>query len=218
MSSRRLASSSPGSCNCGKHCPVAYNPKDYYFKKAKTENFAARSVFKLQEIDDRFKLFKTGYKVLDLGAAPGSWSQYASQKVGPQGRVLGTDIQPIKLTLTNAIFITGDMRRANLPEIMQQHGIVPPFDVVLSDMAPKTTGIRITDQARSLELCELALETAEKYLRPRGHFVVKLFHSEEFEGFRDKLRQRFGRVEVLRPKSTRKESKEIFFIALQKNG
>jgi 23S rRNA (uridine2552-2'-O)-methyltransferase len=197
---------------------VAYNPKDYYFKKAKTENFAARSVFKLQEIDDRFKLFKTGYKVLDLGAAPGSWSQYASQKVGPQGRVLGTDIQPIKLTLTNAIFITGDMRRANLPEIMQQHGIVPPFDVVLSDMAPKTTGIRITDQARSLELCELALETAEKYLRPRGHFVVKLFHSEEFEGFRDKLRQRFGRVEVLRPKSTRKESKEIFFIALQKNG
>jgi 23S rRNA (uridine2552-2'-O)-methyltransferase len=191
---------------------MAYNPKDYFFKKAKAENYAARSVFKLQEIDDRFKLFKTGYKVLDLGAAPGSWSQYASQKIGPQGKVLGIDIQPIKLTLPNAVFITADMRELNLEETMASNGIAPPFDVVLSDMAPKTTGIRVTDQTRSLELCELALATAERFLRPRGSFVCKLFHSDEFEAFRVKLRERFGRVEVLRPKSTRKESKEIFFI------
>ena len=194
---------------------MAYNPKDYYFHKAKTENFVARSVFKLQEIDERFKLFKPGYKVLDLGAAPGSWSQYASQKVGREGRVLGIDIQPIKLTLPNSVFITADFRDLNLEEVMAANGITPPFDIVLSDMAPKTTGIRVTDQTRSLDLCYLALTTAEKYLRPRGSFVAKLFHSEGFEPFRDDLRKRFARVEVLRPKSTRKESKEIFLIGLQ---
>lgn len=191
---------------------MAYNPKDYYFQKAKSENYAARSVFKLQEIDERFHILKSGYKILDLGAAPGSWSQYACEKVGKQGKVLGIDIQPIKITLPNAVFITADMREIDLPAIMADAGISPPFDVVLSDMAPKTTGIRVTDQTRSLELCELALQTAEKYLRPRGSFICKLFHSDEFEGFRTTLRERFQRVEVLRPKSTRKESKEIFFI------
>lgn len=194
---------------------MGYNPNDFYFRKAKKENFAARSVFKLQEIDDRFHILKKGFKVLDLGAAPGSWSQYSSQVVGLQGRVLGIDIQAIKITLPNAVFVQADMRQANLDEIMTAHGISPPFDVVLSDMAPKTTGIRFTDQARSLELCELALETAEKFLKPKGSFVCKLFHSEDFEAYRAKLRERFDRVEVLRPKSTRKESKEVFFIALQ---
>lgn len=197
---------------------MAYNPKDYYFQKAKKENYAARSVFKIEEIDSRFHLFKTSYKVLDLGAAPGSWSQYASQKVGPQGRVLGIDIQPIKLTMPNCVFVTADMRELDLDKTMAEAGIAPPFDVVLSDMAPKTTGIRITDQARSLELCELALRTAERFLRPRGHFVCKLFHSEGFEPFRDELRRKFQRVEVLRPKSTRKESKEIFLIGMQWKG
>ena len=196
---------------------MAYNLKDYYFQKAKNENYAARSIFKLQEIDERYKILKPGYKVLDLGAAPGSWSQYASQKVGPQGRILGVDLQPVKLSLSNEVFVTGDFRDVNFDEVMKANGISPPFDVVISDMAPKTTGIRITDQTRSLELCVLALETAEKYLRPRGHFIAKFFHGEEFGSFRDDLRKRFGRVEVLRPKSTRKESKEIFFIALQYN-
>jgi 23S rRNA (uridine2552-2'-O)-methyltransferase len=197
---------------------MAYDPKDYYFHKAKKENYAARAVFKIQEIDERFKLLRPGYKVLDLGAAPGSWSQYASQIVGPKGRVLGIDLAPIKLTLRNTLFLTADMRDLDLAEVMTEHGIEPPFDVVLSDMAPKTTGIRVTDQARSLELCELALSTAERFLREKGHFVAKLFHSDDFEVFRDMLRERFNRVEVLRPKSTRKESKEIFLIGLQYRG
>ncbi len=192
---------------------MAYNPKDFYFKKAKKENYAARAVFKIQEIDEKFKIFRPGYKVLDLGAAPGSWAQYAAKKVGQTGRILGVDLQPIKITLPNAVFITADMRDLNLAQTMTDQGITPPFDVVLSDMAPKTCGIRVTDQMRSLELCELALATAERFLRPRGSFVAKLFHSDEFEGFRTKLRERFGKVEVLRPQSTRKESKEIFFIA-----
>ena len=194
---------------------MAYNPKDYYFKKAKEENYAARSVFKLQEIDQRFRILKPGFQVLDLGAAPGSWSQLSSEKVGLAGRVLGIDIQPIKLTLQNAVFITADMRQLDLAEVMAKNGIVPPFDVVLSDMAPKTTGIRITDQVRSVELCELALETAERFLKPGGSFVCKLFHSEEFEDFRALLKSKFKKLEIIRPKSTRKESKEIFFVAQQ---
>jgi len=191
---------------------MAYNPKDYYFHKAKTENYAARSAFKLEEMDQRYKIFKSGYQVLDLGAAPGSWSQYAARQVGNQGRVLGIDLQKIVIKLPNGVFIQADLRDINLPEIMQKCGFQPPFDVVMSDMAPKTTGIRITDQARSLELCEIALEAAEKYLRPRGTFIAKLFHSDDFEAFRSRLRERFGKVEVLRPKSTRKESKEVFLV------
>jgi 23S rRNA (uridine2552-2'-O)-methyltransferase len=194
---------------------VAYNPKDYYFQKAKKENFVARSIFKLQEIDERFKIFKPGYNVLDLGAAPGSWSQYASQKVGKNGRVLGVDLQPIKLTIPNAFFFVGDMRTLSIDSLLEKTGIVPPFEVVMSDMAPKTTGIRVTDQTRSIELCEKALATAQEFLKPKGTFICKLFHSEEFESFRNTLKGQFGKVEVLRPKSTRKESKEIFFIALQ---
>jgi 23S rRNA (uridine2552-2'-O)-methyltransferase len=194
---------------------MAYNPKDYYFQKAKSENYAARSVFKLQEIDARFRLLKPGNKVLDLGAAPGSWAQYSSQKVGTQGRVLGIDLQQIRLTLPNAVFVTADLRQLDLEQVMAANGISPPFDLVLSDMAPKTTGIRITDQARSFELCELALATAERFLKSGGSFVCKLFHSEDFEAFRKLLQKRFKKVEILRPKSTRKESKEIFFIGLQ---
>ncbi len=191
---------------------MAYNAKDFFFHKAKKENYVARSVFKLQEIDQKFKLFRPAMKVLDLGAAPGSWSQYASEKVGPKGRVLGIDIQPIKLTMPNSIFVTADMRGLDVGKIMAANGIAPPFDVVLSDMAPKTTGIRITDQTRSFELCELALQTAERFLKPGGSFVAKLFHSEEFEIFRKMLQTRFKKVDFLRPKSTRTESKEIFCI------
>jgi len=194
---------------------MAYNPRDYFYQKAKQENYAARSAFKIEEIDQRFKLFRSGLQVLDLGAAPGSWSQYASKVVGPKGRVLGIDLQAIKITLPNAVFIQEDMRKADLAQIMTDAGISPPFDIVMSDMAPKTTGIRVTDQARSLELCELALQTAEKYLKPGGHFVAKLFHSDDFENYRAQLRARFEKVEVLRPKSTRKESKEIFLIGVK---
>lgn len=193
---------------------AAYNPKDFYFKKAKEQNFAARSVFKLEEIDQRYKILGQAMKVLDLGAAPGSWSQFCSKKVGPKGKILGIDLQPIKLTLQNAVFITADMRSLDLAQTMADNGIAPPFDVVLSDMAPKTIGIKEADQARSFELCELALAQAERFLKPGGSFVCKLFHSPEFEQLRKLLKERFKQVQVLRPKSTRKESKEIFFIAM----
>ncbi|MBS1963286.1 MAG: RlmE family RNA methyltransferase [Bdellovibrionales bacterium] len=192
---------------------MAYNPKDYYYHKAKEENYAARSVFKLQEIDQRLRIFRPGMKILDLGAAPGSWSQYASKKVGKLGRVLGIDIQPIKITLQNALFLTADMRELDLGKTMAEHGIEPPFDMVLSDMAPKTTGYRLQDQMRSLELCELALATAERFLRPEGTYICKIFHSDEFDNYRNKLREVFTKIDVIKPESVRKGSKEIFFIA-----
>ena len=193
---------------------MAYNPKDYYFHKAKQENYAARSAFKLEEMDQRFKIVRPGQQILDLGAAPGSWSQYASRKVGARGRVLGIDLQKITIRLPNAVFIQADIRDMSLPDVMKKNGFEPPFDIVMSDMAPKTTGIRVTDQARSLELFEIALDAARRYLRAGGTFIAKLFHSEDFESFRATLRQEFERVEVLRPKSTRKESKEVFLVGM----
>jgi 23S rRNA (uridine2552-2'-O)-methyltransferase len=195
---------------------MAYNPKDHYFKKAKEQNFAARSVFKLEEIDQRFRVLKPGLKVLDLGASPGSWSQYASQKIGPDGRVLGVDLSPVTVKLPNAIFIQADLRDLQLEQVFQEHGFQPPFDLVLSDMAPKTTGIRITDQARSMELCELALDIARRFLRPGGHFVCKLFHSDDFTKLRDEIKKSFDKFEAVKPDSTRKISKEIFLVGLRK--
>lgn len=195
---------------------MAYNPKDHYYRKAKEENFAARSVYKLEEIDKKFRLFQQGQTVLDLGASPGSWSQYSSQKVGSGGRILGVDLSPVTVSLKNATFIQADLRDLQLDEIFREHGFAPPFDLVLSDMAPKTTGIRNTDQARSVELCELALDVARRFLKPNGHFVCKLFHCDDFTKLRDEIKKSFDRFEAVKPDSTRKISKEIFLVGLKK--
>lgn len=195
---------------------MAYNPKDHYFRKAKEQNFAARSVFKLEEIDQRFKILKPNQTVLDLGASPGSWSQFASQKIGSSGRVLGVDLSPVTVKLANATFIQADLRDLQLEETFKEHGFVPPFDLVLSDMAPKTTGIRMTDQARSFELCELALDVSRRFLKKNGHFVCKLFHSDDFSKLRDEIKKDFAKFEAVKPDSTRKISKEIFLIGLNK--
>jgi 23S rRNA (uridine2552-2'-O)-methyltransferase len=195
---------------------MTYNPRDHYFRKAKEENFAARSVFKLEEIDKKLRLFKPGQVVLDLGASPGSWSQYSSQKIGEKGRVLGVDLSPVNVKLKNAVFIQADLRDLNLEDIFKEHGFVPPFDLVLSDMAPKTTGIRMTDQARSMELCELALDVARRFLKKDGHFVCKLFHSDDFSKLRDEIKKSFTKFEAVKPDSTRKISKEIFLVGIGK--
>lgn len=195
---------------------MTYNPRDRYFKKAKEEGFAARSVFKLDEIDKKYKIFRSGQTVLDLGASPGSWSQFSSQKVGSSGRVLGVDLSPVTVKLNNAVFIQADLRDLNLEEIFKLHGFQPPFDLVLSDMAPKTTGIRMTDQARSMELCELALDVARRFLKKDGHFVCKLFHSDDFGKLRDEIKKSFSKCEAIKPDSTRKISKEIFLVGISK--
>lgn len=193
-----------------------YNPKDRFFHKAKAEGFAARSVYKLQEIDQKFRLFKPGQTVLDLGASPGSWSQYASQKIGPSGRLLGIDLSPMSVSLPNAIFIQADLRDLELESVIRENGFTPPFDLVISDMMAKTTGIKSADQARSLELCELALNVAKRFLKPGGNFVCKFFQSGEFGQIRNEIKRTFERVEALKPESTRSISKEIFLVGLKK--
>lgn len=195
---------------------MAYNPRDHYFKKAKDLNFAARSVFKLEEIDQKLKIVKPGQIVLDLGASPGSWSQYCSQKIGSKGRILGVDLKPVTAKLSNAVFIQADLRSLELENTFKEHGFFPPFDLVISDMAPNTTGIRMTDQARSFELCELALTIASHFLKKEGHFVCKLFHSDDFVPLKKQIAEMFHKVDVVKPDSTRKISKEIFLVGLRK--
>ncbi|OGQ17108.1 MAG: 50S rRNA methyltransferase [Deltaproteobacteria bacterium RIFCSPHIGHO2_02_FULL_40_11] len=193
---------------------MSYKVKDHYFHKAKAQNYAARSVFKLEEIDQKYRLLKSGHHVLDLGAAPGSWSQYASKKIGSLGKVLAIDLKPVSLNLPNVVFLEGDVNDLGLDAILSQYHFNPKFDHVLSDMAPKTTGIRFADQAASLELCELALGIAVQYLKPGGNFVCKFFQSQDFQTFRQEVKKYFSKNYVCVPKSTRKESKEVFFVAL----
>lgn len=191
--------------------------EDYFAKRAKKENFVARSAFKLEEIQKKYSIFKPGQRILDLGAAPGSWSQYAQQKVLPQGEVYGIDLQEIKIKLPNVHFLQADLLENSLKELLESHQLnSSSFDIVMSDMAPKTTGIKLTDQMRSLELCELALNIATENLRPGGHFVCKLFHSGEFTNFKTQVQARFRTASALKPKSTRSISKEIFVIGLAK--
>ncbi|MFH1914310.1 MAG: RlmE family RNA methyltransferase [Pseudomonadota bacterium] len=188
--------------------------QDKYFRRAKKENYAARSVYKLKEMDKRFGLFKKGQTVLDLGAAPGSWSQYASERVGPQGRVLAVDIQPTKHTFSDTItFLQADVFSES-PELLAAMEPLAPFDLVISDMAPKTTGIKFADQANSLELCERAFEVAAKRLKRGGHFAVKIFDGAETKTFVDSLRPHFEKVKHFKPYSSRSESKELFIVAL----
>jgi 23S rRNA (uridine2552-2'-O)-methyltransferase len=192
---------------------MAYSPNDFYARKAKKESFVARSVYKLSEIDEKYKIIKSGDYVLDLGCSPGSWSQYCSIKIGLKGIVVGIDLTDMRLTLGNACFYTQDINTANFDELKQKSGVDKPFDVVISDMAPNTSGNKFTDQARSFDLCEMALGTAIKNLKKGGHFVCKFFDSQFFNEYRESLRIHFEKVDVLRPKSTRSESKEIFFVA-----
>lgn len=193
-----------------------YNPRDHYFKKAKENNYVARSIFKLEEIDLKFKIFRPGQIILDLGASPGSWSQYCAKKIGESGRILGVDLKPVTAKIKNAVFIQADLRSLELSEIFKNHGFQPPFDAIISDMAPNTTGIRSTDQARSFELCDLAFEISQKFLKKNGNFICKLFHSDDFNELRNKIKNDFVRFEAMRPDSTRKISKEIFLIGINR--
>ncbi|MBK7389589.1 MAG: RlmE family RNA methyltransferase [Bacteroidia bacterium] len=189
-----------------------YKKNDHYARKAKKENYVARSVYKLKEIDEKYKVLHSGDQVLDLGASPGSWSQYASEKIGDKGKLLGIDLKKVFLSLPNAVFMKGDILTLDMGPALEEHGFIHPFDVVISDMAPDTTSSRFTDQMKSLELCEMALEAVKKVLRPGGHFVCKIFDSGDAMGFRDELKNHFKTVQLLRPKSTQQASKEFFMI------
>src|ERR1039457_461076 len=128
---------------------MSYKPNDHYARKAKDENFVARSVYKLEEIDQRFRIISSDDYVLDLGASPGSWMQYTSKKIGEKGKVLGIDLKPITVNLSNAITVQGDMNDFKMEELLIKYNLSKPFDAVVSDMAPNTTGNKFVDQCRS---------------------------------------------------------------------
>jgi len=190
-----------------------YRRPDAFTKAAKAQGYPARSVFKLEEIDRRVRLLRQGQRVLDLGAAPGSWSMYAAQKIGLGGKLLAVDLSPILMSLgTNAEVSQGDALSLSNEALAR----FAPYDVVLSDMAPATSGSRIADQARSFDLFMRAVEVALALGAPGGAFVGKLFMSEDFTKAREALRKGYGEVRVLRPEGTRSNSVEVFLVGLGK--
>ncbi len=190
---------------------MVYKPRDYYAQKAKAEKYPARSVYKLKEADQKYRLLRPGQAVLDLGAAPGSWSKYALERVGKTGLVVGVDLSPVKIKHPHFIFLQRDIFEVE-PEELLAACRREAFDVVLSDMAPKTTGDRSGDHFRSVELAEKALQIAERVLRPGGSFMVKVFEGEAFPRFVEEVKRRLGPVKRFRPKSTRASSREIFVL------
>ncbi len=181
--------------------------QDRFGRQARREGYAARSVYKLQEIDEKVGLLRRGARVLDLGAFPGSWTSYAAERVQREGRVLGYDLTAFRGELPpNAEIRQGDVFELSVEEL----GGPASFEVVMSDMAPATSGHRFTDMARSEALFLRALELACRVLTPGGAFVGKVFQGGDFPKVREAVRRRFTSVRVVRPEATRRESYEVF--------
>jgi len=188
---------------------------DFYVKQAQKEGYRSRAAYKLLEIDEQDRIFKKGMVVVDLGAAPGSWTQVALHKVGVGGKVIAFDILEMQ-PLSGVIFIKGDFREENAIIELEQKldGQFP--DLVISDMAPNMSGIAVSDQARSMYLAELALAFAMEKLNHGGHFLVKVFQGREFDQFLREMRGGFKRVQIRKPKASRGRSNEVYLLGLEK--
>lgn len=187
---------------------------DHYTRKAQKDNYPARSVYKLQEIQKKTGVLRKGDRVLDLGCAPGSWTLYAAETVGPGGKVTGIDLKPVGVSLpAHARTLTGDLLE---PDADTRDALAGPFDLVLSDMAPATTGNKNVDAVRSFVLAESALELAKTALRPGGSFVCKIFQGPDFDEFLNRIKAGFDRHKIYKPQSSRKASREIFIIGMGK--
>lgn len=184
---------------------------DRFSDKAKREGYAARSVYKLQEIDERFGLLKQGMHVLDLGCHPGSWLKYAAQRVGGQGRVLGIDRTPTKAPAANAVTLEAD-----LTDPLDPAALGGGFDAVLSDMAPDTTGIRHVDQDRSALLAEIAMTIAQRHGKAGSALVIKIFQGPDFHPLLARAKSLYDKVRCVRPEATRKQSIEVYIVATGK--
>ena len=184
---------------------------DRFTLQAKKDGFPARSVYKLEEIDKRVKLLRAGMNVLDLGAFPGSWSLYASTKIGARGKVLAIDLKQVTTVFPpNVTFEVGDALTLENAAL----STYAPYDVVLSDMAPNTTGNRLQDQTRCFDLFMRALAVAEVLCKPGGHFCGKIFMGEDFTQAKNEVKRLFGEERVIRPESTRSVSYEVFIVGL----
>lgn len=188
--------------------------QDFYFHKAKREGYPARSVYKLEEAQLKHQLLRAGDRVLDLGCQPGSWSMYAAGVVGPRGLVVGVDLNPGPVRVKGGgrfNFVLGDITRETVQEKVR--AICSSYNVLISDMAPRTTGNRWADQQHSLRLTRVVLSLAVGLLRPGGNFYCKVFEGEDFKELVDETRLLFNTVRVFKPKSSRNESREVFLLA-----
>ena len=184
---------------------------DAFQRRARREGYRSRSVYELMDIQKRSKIFRKDDTVLDLGAAPGGWSQVAIEYIGEDGKLVGVDLQHI-LPLKGAQFLQGDIRESETRKELEK--LVPKADVVLSDMSPNLSGNYSVDQARSVELSTLALEIASE--RKAKSFVVKVFEGSDFQDFRKAVIDEFGSVRTLSPEASRKQSSEVYLIAKRK--
>lgn len=188
-----------------------YVRHDKFWAQAKDEGFAARSVYKLQEMDAEYRILSKGARVIDLGCAPGSWMQWAAQKVGPGGRVVGVDLEKVDVALpAHVTTLQMDMLKVTRQSLPPD---VWPVDVVLSDVAPHTTGIRSVDQARAFDLSARAVLMGDVLLKVGGHLVVKTFEGPDTRRLEQALKLRFTDAHTVRPKATRRQSFEMFLLA-----
>ncbi len=185
---------------------------DEFVIRSKKEGWRSRAIYKLQEIDEKDRLFKPGMTVVDLGAAPGSWSQYAMHKVGHNGKVIGLDLLPID-PLAGVDFIQGDFRDDEILEQLLAILDGRKVDVVLSDMAPNMSGIKGVDQPKTMYLLELALDFIQGNLKPGGDYLLKIFQGEGFQEYFKALQQNFSKVVTRKPKASRARSAEIYLLA-----
>lgn len=185
---------------------------DEYVKKAQQEGYRSRAIYKLKEIQEKDRILQPGMKVVDLGASPGGWSQYATSVVGQKGRVVASDILPLD-PLPFVEFVLGDFREdAVLAEILQLLGD-DKADLVISDMAPNMSGVDAVDQPRAIHLCQLALDMARQVLRPGGAFLVKLFQGDGSEAFIRDVRSSFKTLKIRKPSASRPRSREVYVLA-----
>ncbi len=184
---------------------------DDYVKRAQQEGYRSRAAFKLLEIQEKDRLLRKGMTVVDLGAAPGGWSQVARRLVGADGRVLALDVLPMD-PLPDVAFVLGDFREDGVIEGLCQALAGSPVDLVLSDMAPNVSGVAAVDQPRSVYLCELALDLASKVLKPKGALVVKAFQGSGFDAYLRQVRAAFAQVLIRKPEASRRESREVYLV------
>ncbi|HEU4579132.1 MAG TPA: RlmE family RNA methyltransferase [Polyangiaceae bacterium] len=193
--------------------PKDYTQPDRFTRAAKAAGYPARSVFKLEEIQRRYRIFRQGQRVLDLGAAPGSWTMYVSKEVGPSGRVLAADLSEFPGGVPGNVTVRQlDVMKAGRAEL----GDLAPYQVVLSDMAPRTSGNKARDQALSFELCQRALLLADELGGADSHIVLKLFMSNDFKALETALRARYAECRTVRPEATRSQSTEVFLVGLRR--
>lgn len=185
---------------------------DQYVQKAQKQGWRSRAVFKLEEIQQKDGLIKPGMTVVDLGAAPGGWSQLTSQLVGDEGKVIACDILPMD-PIVGVDFLQGDFREESVLEALLARIDGKTVDVVLSDMAPNMSGNNSVDQARSIYLCELALDMCDQVLKPGGEFAIKVFQGEGFNEFFASVREKFKTVKTRKPDSSRARSREVYLVA-----